>query len=82
MPEKVTLNVLAERISNWHEEDRADFREIKESLKEMNGTQRTQDTRLTKVEVRQGFVLKIVLGSIGGGGALGGIGVLLAKLLT
>lgn len=72
MSPRVTIAVLAERVLNYHDDTKADLAEIKGQLREMNGTVRSHESRLSTVEGRQGLLVKIILGSLGSGSLLAG----------
>ncbi len=79
--QQTTLDVLAERIGNFHTEIRADLKEIKTDVKELNGQGRENALDIVALKAKQGLITKIILGVLGSGSLVGGGAAVALKLL-
>jgi len=85
--EKITIDTLAERVSNYHTDTKADlteikrrFKDFKEELKGIKDIATANAARIRVVEVKQGLLTRIIFVVLGGGGLAGAAVGILAKL--
>lgn len=71
MATPTTLATLVDRVEQQHRETLRRFDETKDQLDIISASVLTHESRISILEAKQGFLIKLVLGVVGGGGIVG-----------
>ena len=72
MADSITLESIYAQIVGLQETVRSGFTDVKAVADRTNERLYVHETRLSTVEARQAIIMKVVMGTIGGGGVVGG----------